>query len=75
MTIVDDGAQIAESGLKPPFESPHLDSSHFFSLPEPFFAGLLREKVRHPTMEPLLVSKNYRDFEASSLGFSTKNLP
>ena len=24
-TIVDDCAQIAESGLKPPFESPHLD--------------------------------------------------
>ena len=24
-TIVDDYAQIAESGLKPPFESPHLD--------------------------------------------------
>ena len=23
-TIVDDCAQIAESGLKPPFESPHL---------------------------------------------------
>ena len=24
-TIVDNCAQIAESGLKPPFESPHLD--------------------------------------------------
>ena len=24
-TIVDDCAQIADSGLKPPFESPHLD--------------------------------------------------
>ena len=24
-TIVDDCAQIAGSGLKPPFESPHLD--------------------------------------------------
>ena len=28
-TIVDDCAQIAESGLKPPFESPHLDFPDF----------------------------------------------
>ena len=28
-TIVDDCAQIAESDLKPPFESPHLDFPHF----------------------------------------------
>ena len=28
-TIVDDCAQIAESGLKPPFESPHLDIPEF----------------------------------------------
>ena len=28
-TIVDDCTQIAESGLKPPFESPHLDFPKF----------------------------------------------
>ena len=28
-TIVDDCARIAESGLKPPFESPHLDFPEF----------------------------------------------
>ena len=28
-TSVDDCAQIAESGLKPPFESPHLDFPEF----------------------------------------------
>ena len=28
-TIVDDCVQIAESGLKPPFESPHLDFPEF----------------------------------------------
>ena len=28
-TIVDDCARIAESGLKPPFESPHLDVPDF----------------------------------------------
>ena len=37
-TIVDDCAQIAESGLKPPFESPHLDFPDFLAFL--FFAFL-----------------------------------
>ena len=31
-TIIDDCVQIAESGLKPPFESPHLDFAELNSL-------------------------------------------
>ena len=44
-TIADDCAQIAESGLKPPFESPHLDFPNSRKSPEgsriepPYFAN------------------------------------
>ena len=36
-TIVDDCARIAESGLKPPFESPHVDFLDY--VPSTFFVN------------------------------------
>ena len=49
-TIVDDCAQIAESGLKPPFESSHLDSQELNpqNSCESRFVGIKISKARKP---------------------------
>ena len=81
-TIVDDCAQIAESGLKPPFESPHLD------FPDKFFVNGARIGVEqgnppalkfcqhHPlvslTCSPTLRPNNF--MQASDQTFMSESL-
>ena len=81
-TIVDDCAQIAESGLKPPFESPHLDFPD--SGPESFGPNVVsagglswrvQQQASHSARPSCLAHRYERVTGVLGLPLHTKRLP